>query len=95
MRAGVAIQFDRGFSDELPYPDASFDRVFSSFMFHHLRAEERGKTLREVRRILAPGGSLHMLDFEGPESRRSGRLGRWFRSSHRLTDNSVSRILTP
>lgn len=32
----VSIQFDQGFSDELPYPEASFDRVFSSFMLHHL-----------------------------------------------------------
>jgi ubiquinone/menaquinone biosynthesis C-methylase UbiE len=35
-RAAVSIQFDQGYSDELPYPDASFDRVFSSFMLHHL-----------------------------------------------------------
>jgi ubiquinone/menaquinone biosynthesis C-methylase UbiE len=27
----VSIRFDRGFSDELPYPDGSFNRVFSSF----------------------------------------------------------------
>lgn len=31
-RAVVSIQFDQGYSDELPYPEASFDRVFSSFM---------------------------------------------------------------
>src|SRR5215510_271799 len=46
-RASVLIQLDRGFSDELPYPDASFDRVFSSFMRHHLQAGERERTLRE------------------------------------------------
>src|SRR5207249_9012160 len=28
-RAAVNIQFDRGFADTLPYPEASFDRVFS------------------------------------------------------------------
>ena len=31
--AAVSIQFDRGFGDDLPYPEASFDHVFSSFMF--------------------------------------------------------------
>src|SRR5262245_7167072 len=36
-RASVSIQLDRGFSDALPYPDASFDRVFSCFMLHHLQ----------------------------------------------------------
>src|SRR6266481_5484920 len=30
-RATVRIQFDRGFADALPYPEASYDRVFSSF----------------------------------------------------------------
>ena len=91
-RAAVTIQLDQGFSDELPYPDASFDRVFSSFMLHHLQAGEKEKTLREVRRVLRPGGSLHLLDFGGPESRQNGFLARFFHSSHTLKDNSDSRI---
>jgi ubiquinone/menaquinone biosynthesis C-methylase UbiE len=50
----VTVQFDQGFSDELPYPGGWFNRVFSSFMFHHLPAEVREKTLREARRALGP-----------------------------------------
>src|SRR5262245_21240003 len=92
-RMAVPIQFDQGFSDELPYPDASFDRVFSSFMLHHLQAGEKEKTLREVRRVLKPGGSLHLLDFGGPEARQNGFPARLFHSSHSLKDNSDSRII--
>src|SRR5262249_40850 len=92
-RASVLIQLDRGFSDELPYPDDSFDRVFSSFMLHHLQAGERERTLREVRRVLKPGGSLHLLDFGGLESGQNGFLARLFHSSHSLKDNSDSRII--
>lgn len=33
LRAGFSFQLDQGFADELPYADASFDRVVSSFMF--------------------------------------------------------------
>jgi ubiquinone/menaquinone biosynthesis C-methylase UbiE len=55
-RARLSILFDQGFSDRLPYPDASFDRVFPSFMFHHLRADDRATTLSEVWRVLKPGG---------------------------------------
>ena len=62
-RAGLAIEFDRGFADHMPYADASFDRVFSSFMFHHLSADEKSATLREIRRVLKAGASLHLLDF--------------------------------
>ena len=89
----VSVQLDQGFSDELPYPDASFDRVFSSFMLHHLQAEEKEKTLREVRRVLKPGGSLRLLDFGGPESGQNGFLARLFHSNHTLKDNFDSRII--
>src|SRR5260370_30032631 len=62
-RAGLSVEFDRGFADRMPYADASFDRVFSSFMFHHLAADEKSATLGEIRRLLKKGGSLHLLDF--------------------------------
>ncbi len=71
-RTAVSIRFDQAFGHEMPYPKASFDRVFSSFMFHHLRADRREKTLREVRRVIAPGGSLHLVDFVRPEERAAG-----------------------
>ncbi|MCI0616633.1 class I SAM-dependent methyltransferase, partial [bacterium] len=59
----VSIKFDQGFSDQLPYQDASFDRIFSTFMFHHLKQTAKEKTLQEVRRVLKPDGSFHLLDF--------------------------------
>jgi ubiquinone/menaquinone biosynthesis C-methylase UbiE len=77
-RAGLSIEFDRGFSDHLSYPDESFDRVFSSFMFHHLEPGERAATLREIGRVLKAGGSLHLLDF----APRDGKGHRHYRSPH-------------
>src|ERR1043166_2592447 len=47
-RAAISAQLDQGFADELPYEDESFDRVLSSFMFHHLREEEREKDRKSV-----------------------------------------------
>ena len=64
-RAGVAVRFDRGFADALEYGDASFDRVFSSMMFHHLRKDDRPKALAEIHRVLKPGGSLEFMDIAG------------------------------
>src|SRR5438128_2336932 len=34
-KAAVQITFEKGFASHLPYPDNSFDRVLSSFAFHH------------------------------------------------------------
>ena len=92
-RSAIPIRFDQGFADELPYPEASFDRVFSTFMFHHLLAVKREKTLCEVRRVLAPGGSFHLLDFTPPEANPLGLLTRYFHSGEQLKDNSAERIL--
>lgn len=64
-RGGLGIDFQQGYGDALPFADASFDRVLSSFMFHHLEAAEKPAVLREVRRVLRPAGELHLLDFGG------------------------------
>ncbi|MGA9723805.1 MAG: methyltransferase domain-containing protein [Candidatus Binatus sp.] len=74
-RAGLSVEFDRGFADHMPYADASFDRVFSSLMFHHLAADEKSATLREIRRVLKAGGSLHLLDFVREHGSHSGTAG--------------------
>ena len=92
-RAGVSVRFDRGYADELPYPDASFDRVFSSFMFHHLREEDRARALREAQRVLAPGGSLHMVDALRPETDSPRWWTRMLRSNPHLKDNASGSVL--
>jgi ubiquinone/menaquinone biosynthesis C-methylase UbiE len=89
-RAGVPVALDRGFSEELPYPNASFDRVLSSFMFHHLAQGTRLPTLKEILRVLRPGGSFHMVDFAGRDRDGAGRV---LHSSPRLADNSTNRVL--
>jgi ubiquinone/menaquinone biosynthesis C-methylase UbiE len=91
LRNSLSIHFDQGFSGELPYPDHSFDRVISSFMFHHLDDREKEKTLREVKRVLKRDGSFHMVDFD--QSETGGLFTRWFHGHERLKDNSADRIL--
>lgn len=61
-RAGLAVRLDRGFAQELPYPDSSFDRVFSSLMLHHLDSASKDALLAEVRRVLRPDGLLVLAD---------------------------------
>lgn len=91
-RAGVFPQFDQGFSDALAYSVASFDHVLSSFMFHHLEKDTKQRTLQEIRRVLKPGGQLHLVDFV-VENADGGLLARFFHSHAQLADNSEARIL--
>lgn len=65
-RARVRIAFDLGMAFELPYPDNVFDHVLSSFVLHHLTTENKVGTLKEVFRVLRPGGQLSILDLGRP-----------------------------
>lgn len=50
----------------LPFPDASFDLVTAAFGFRNLVNYERG--LREMTRVLRPGGELGILEFCAPSN---------------------------
>lgn len=61
-RAGLAARLDRGYAQELAFPDDSFDVVFSSLMLHHLDTSSKDEMLAEVRRVLRPDGVLVLAD---------------------------------
>jgi ubiquinone/menaquinone biosynthesis C-methylase UbiE len=63
LQARVSIQFDHGLSHQMPYADATFDRVFSTLFFHHLSWQQKQSTAREVHRVLRRGGELHVADW--------------------------------
>ncbi|MBB5492249.1 class I SAM-dependent methyltransferase [Nocardiopsis exhalans] len=78
VHQGLELRLDHGYADRLPYPDASIDRVLSSFMFHHLPDAEKSAALAEAHRVLIPGGSLHMVDLNGEHPGAVTRLlHRW------------------
>ncbi len=61
--------FVRGFAEDLPFLDASFDIVFSRLAFHHF--PDPGAAFSEMARVLAPGGKLVVIDMEAaPEDLR-------------------------
>ena len=73
-RAKLTVRLDHGYADRLPYADGSVDRVLSAFMLHHLPTDEQHAALREAHRVLAPGGRLHLVDFDGSPAGPVGRL---------------------
>jgi demethylmenaquinone methyltransferase / 2-methoxy-6-polyprenyl-1,4-benzoquinol methylase len=52
----------------LPYRDGAFDRAFSAFCLRNLRDLPAG--LRELRRVVRPGGRVVILEFLRPERTR-------------------------
>jgi SAM-dependent methyltransferase len=82
-RRKLDVHWDRGFAQSLPYRDGTFDRVLSSLMLHHVGEEDdRLTALREARRVLVPGGRLHLLDFGGAADEHGGHGGHGRRRTH-------------
>jgi ubiquinone/menaquinone biosynthesis C-methylase UbiE len=85
--AGLRISLQEGLAQALPYADGSFDRVLSSLMLHHLTRDQKLGTLREVGRVLRPGGEFHIVDFGPPATAAGALLSRIFHHSVRVADN--------
>ena len=84
---GVAVHFEEGFSFDLPYPNASFDIVLTSFMLHHLNRDDKQKTAREMYRVLRPGGRLFGVDFTEPRNIYGKAIMLLARPFERIADN--------
>ena len=54
LAGGLKIQYDQGFGENLPYPDASFDCVVCCDVLEHVR--DLPKVISEISRVLKPGG---------------------------------------
>lgn len=60
------ITLEQADSEALPYPDASFDAVTVAFGVRNFENLDLG--LREMQRVLKPGGQLLVLEFSQPQS---------------------------
>ncbi|MET8143633.1 methyltransferase domain-containing protein [Sphaerisporangium sp. NPDC005288] len=63
-----------GEGQDLPFPDRSFDLVVSSLAVHHIPADDRPEALRQMFRVLRPGGRLLIVEFRPPTGHLAGRL---------------------
>jgi ubiquinone/menaquinone biosynthesis C-methylase UbiE len=76
VREGSAerVRFTEGNAAALPFDDGSFDLVVSTLSLHHWR--DRTAALREIRRVLKPGGRAWIWDIRKdttPETEREAR----------------------
>lgn len=56
------VSFTRMIGDALPFDDESFDLVFTACVFHHIPRSEHAHWVREIRRVLKPGGSFLLFE---------------------------------
>ena len=71
--AGTSLRWIEADALRVPFPDATFDLVTSAFGFRNLADYDAG--LREILRVLRPGGQCGILDFSEP----GGVTGRLYR----------------
>jgi ubiquinone/menaquinone biosynthesis C-methylase UbiE len=64
----VPLEVVEGSADRLPYPPGSFDAVFCTLVFHHLPRSMQEGAVREMRRVLRPGGRAVIVDWQRPKS---------------------------
>jgi ubiquinone/menaquinone biosynthesis C-methylase UbiE len=57
--AGLKGRFTQGDAENLPFADGSFDIVYSHGVLHH--TPDTPRTIREVHRVLAPGGRAMIM----------------------------------
>ena len=63
---GVAdrVEVQEGDARKLPFPDESFDAVISNFVLHEMNTrDDRKQIVREIARVLKPGGHIGLVDF--------------------------------
>jgi SAM-dependent methyltransferase len=70
-RCGVAVAIVDGVAESIPFPDNSFDSVHVALVL--CSVDDVAATLGEIRRVLAPGGRLIVLE----HVRGDGAMGRF------------------
>ncbi|HWM14286.1 MAG TPA: class I SAM-dependent methyltransferase [Gaiellaceae bacterium] len=66
--AGLAgsVELREARAEELPFADASFDGLTFTYLLRYV--EDPGATMRELARVVRPGGRIAMLEFFRPPS---------------------------
>jgi demethylmenaquinone methyltransferase/2-methoxy-6-polyprenyl-1,4-benzoquinol methylase len=66
-RAGARVQLALGRGEQLPFADATFDAVTFTYLLRYV--DDPAATVRELARVVKPGGVVANLEFLVPTSR--------------------------
>jgi ubiquinone/menaquinone biosynthesis C-methylase UbiE len=85
------FHFETADAAALPFPEQSFDAVFSTLSFHHWHRQERG--LAEVARVLRPNGLFVLADIDPPLYSVLKPLYRLGGNAHPRPPSALNRLL--
>jgi ubiquinone/menaquinone biosynthesis C-methylase UbiE len=86
------VKFFEGPIERMPFPDGSFDLVFSVLVLHHLPEVIKAKACREMCRVLRPEGWAIIGDFAPPYGLVATAVASVMRWFERTADNFAGRI---
>jgi demethylmenaquinone methyltransferase/2-methoxy-6-polyprenyl-1,4-benzoquinol methylase len=86
--AGEPVDFIVANAEDMPFDDAVFDRAVITLAYHEMNRAGRGNALKEIRRVLKPGGLLVIADLRAPDTMFSRVVMRLLRiwETETLTD---------
>jgi ubiquinone/menaquinone biosynthesis C-methylase UbiE len=64
--AAADVSWVEGMAQRLPFERNQFDRVVTSLLLHHLDDAAKAAALAEMRRVLRPGGTIVVADWDRP-----------------------------
>ena len=82
------IALVEGTADRLPFEDASFDGLSFTYLLRYV--DDPAATLRELARVVRPGGSLASLEFGVPGARWRGAWELYVRAGLPLAGRTIS-----
>jgi demethylmenaquinone methyltransferase/2-methoxy-6-polyprenyl-1,4-benzoquinol methylase len=79
------VQLIQGRAEHLPFPDETFDTVVFTYLLRYV--QDPDATIRELSRVLKPGGELLSLEFGIPEAL-------WVRALWEIYNRVVMPVMT-
>ena len=67
------VSLVRGEAERLPFADAEFDALTFTYLLRYV--DDRAATMRELARVVKPGGRIGMVEFGVPRRARCARCG--------------------
>jgi ubiquinone/menaquinone biosynthesis C-methylase UbiE len=91
VKLGYDVNFSQRNAESTGFPDNHFDAIGSCIVFHEISPDARQRVVKEIFRILRPGGVYHHVDFMTaghpkytPTKTITGLAGKWVDHRHNV-----------